>query len=174
MEKKEIFQLYERLYFHEIDAREKLTSRLQIPLTIIFAFVGILAFFVQNYQHRGFSGSAYLFFVLMFLAFLALLAATICFIGSWWNHAYSFLPSAQATEDYRRTLVSHYETYEDADRLTKEAFAEYLETYYISCSSTNTLCNDRRSLRAYYTSTWLIVTAVIAFFAFLVFLWRAL
>jgi hypothetical protein len=173
MNKKDTFRFYEKLYFHEIVVRENLTSRQQIPLTIIIAFVGMLAFFLQNYQHRGFSLSAYLFFVLMFLAFFSLLAATICFVGSWWNHTYSFLPSAQETENYRRALVSHYEPYEDAERVAEEAFADYLETYYISCSSTNTSCNDRRSLRAYYTATWLIATAIIAFFAFLVFLCRS-
>jgi hypothetical protein len=34
-EKKPLSEFYEKLYFHEIDAREKLYSRLNVPLALL-------------------------------------------------------------------------------------------------------------------------------------------
>jgi hypothetical protein len=169
IEKKEIFQLYEKLYFHEIDAREKLNSRLQIPLTLIISFVGLLAFLLQNYKHHGFSAPMFFFFVLIVVSYVALALATFFFIKSWWNHTYSFLPSAQVTEDYRLALIEYYENHENNMQLVSEYFSDYLMTHYIRCSSANTARNDLRSVNLHKTNGTLIVTAIIAFVAFLFF-----
>jgi hypothetical protein len=50
MPKNPLFDLYEKLYFHEIDVREKLSGRLQTPMAIIFSLVGVLAYLLQNFD----------------------------------------------------------------------------------------------------------------------------
>lgn len=167
MEKKDVFQLYEKLYFHEIDSREKLNSRLQTPLTLIVLFVGVLAFLLQNYGHQGFSVAAILFSALVVLSVAALASAAFFFVKSWYNNTYSFLPSAQDTENYRQTLIKFYEPYENGEQLASEHFSDYLMSYYVRYSSANTECNDRRSIYLHKTNSALIVTAAIAFLAFL-------
>jgi hypothetical protein len=37
MKPDQVFELYEKLYFHEVDAREKIAGRLQIPLAILLS-----------------------------------------------------------------------------------------------------------------------------------------
>jgi magnesium-transporting ATPase (P-type) len=169
MEMKDVFQLYEKLYFHEIDSREKLNSRLQTPLTLIVSFVGVLAFLLQNYGHKGFSITSNLFFFLIFLSTVALTFAAVFFVKSWYNNTYSFLPSAQVSEDYRQTLIKLYEPYENGAQLASDYFSSYVMEYYIRYSSANTLCNDRRSIYLHKTNGALITTAAVAFLAFLAF-----
>jgi hypothetical protein len=48
MKRKELFQLYEKLYFHEIDAREKITARQQVPLAILLAMTSVYAFIAKG------------------------------------------------------------------------------------------------------------------------------
>lgn len=169
MEKKEIFQLYEKLYFHEIDSREKLNSRLQTPLTLIVSFVGILAFLLQHYGHQGFSVAAILFAFLIILSAATLAVAIVFFIKSWYNNTYLFLPSAQDTENYRQSLIKLYKPYKSGAQLASEYFSNYLMEYYVRYSSANTECNDRRSIYLHKTNGALILTAVVAFLAFLAF-----
>lgn len=169
MKKKDVVALYEKLYFHEIDSREKLNSRLQTPLTLIVSFVGVLAFMLQNYVHQGFSMYAIAFLLLIFLSATALVCAALHFVRSWYNNTYSFLPSAHETECYRQTLINFYEPYENGEQLASDYFSDYLMDYYVRYSSANTECNDRRSIYLHKTNGALIATALIAFLAFLVF-----
>jgi len=94
MDKKELFQLYEKLYFHEIDAREKLNARLQTPLTLIVSLCGALAFLVQNYAHQSTSVLAVLFIVFASAAAVTLATAMYFFMKSWIGTEYFFLPAA--------------------------------------------------------------------------------
>ena len=174
MERKDVFQLYEKLYFHEIESREKLNSRLQTPITLIVSFVGVLAFLLQNYGHRGFSTAAIVFSVLIISSSVALTVATVFFIRSWYNNTYSFLPAAQLTENYRQSLIKLYEPYENGAQLASDYFSDYVMEYYIRNSSANTECNDRRSIYFHKTNGALIVTAAVTFLAFLAFFFGGL
>ncbi len=169
MEKKDVIALYEKLYFHEIDSREKLNSRLQTPLTLIVSFVGVLAFMLQNYGHQGFSLAAVSFLFLLGLSAIALACAATFFVRSWYNNTYSFLPAAQDTESYRQSLIKLYEPYKNGTQLASDYFSDYLMDYYVRYSSANTECNDRRSIYLHKTNGALIFTALIAFLAFLTF-----
>jgi len=48
----ELKEFYEKLYFLEAEARDKIHSRLQLPLTLILAIIGAVAFLLQNYDSQ--------------------------------------------------------------------------------------------------------------------------
>lgn len=162
--------MYEKLYFHEIESREKLNSRLQITLTFIVSFIGVLAFMFQNYEHQNFSSLEILFILLFVASILGILIAIYFFIRSWHNNIYTFIPAASDTDKYHSELQKLYEPYgKKGEKLIEDYFEDYISSQYIKCSSANTECNDRRSIYVHKTNTALIVTAIIAFFAFLIF-----
>ena len=163
MTRDDLFHLYERLYFHEIDMREKLNSRMQIPLAIIVAQITLL-----GYVLKGLTNIKNDFYGISTIIFLAcaifLIAASIYyFIRSWYNYEYSFLPAANKTEEYRSLLLKTYSGYEDCDLLVENALKDYLYNYYADCSTVNTNNNDRRSIYIHKTSKYLIATFVIIF-----------
>jgi hypothetical protein len=135
MDKKELFQLYEKLYFHEIDAREKLNSRLQTPLTLIVSLIGALAFLVQNYAHRSSSLLAIFFIIFASMAASSLATAMYFFMRSWIGTEYFFLPSALESETYRQQLIQHYAPYETDGEWSSAAFTAYVMDYYVEYSS---------------------------------------
>jgi hypothetical protein len=169
MDNKELFQLYEKLYFHEIEAREKLNSRLQTPLTLIVSLAGALAFLLQNYAHPGFTFASTFFIFLASSGFLALAIATYYFKTSWIGTNYEFLPSAAVSEAYRQQLIAHYSSYETAGELSSREFTNYVMSYYVDYSSKNTDANDQRSLNIHKSNTWIVNSAALALAAFLVF-----
>ena len=48
MNQDQLFLFYEKLYFQELDRREKLSARLNVPLAVMVATVGFLSFMLNN------------------------------------------------------------------------------------------------------------------------------
>lgn len=172
MLKNPLFDLYEKLYFHEIEVREKLGGRLQAPMAIIVSLVGLLGFLLQNLDKQQATAAANL--TLVFVVFLvacatALLCAGYFFIRSWYGNTYAFLPTAEDTENYRKILESTYAEYKGGDNLAEKNLNDYLCSYYIKCSTQNTRCNDQRSLNLHKTNSTLIVATLLAVFSYLPF-----
>jgi hypothetical protein len=172
MRRQEISEFYQRLYWHDIEAREHLNNRLQTPLAIIVALAGLLGFMLQNYEHKNFNWTTSSFVALAVLASSALVVATTLFVLSGYRHAYNFLPRADTIEAHRLALDSHYSAYPSVPTAASDAFDafdDYLRDRYIEYSSINTSLNDERSTKLHQTNTAIICTATFLAGAFLVF-----
>jgi hypothetical protein len=164
-----LFEFYEKLYFHEIDMREKLSARIQVPLAVFISLVGALAFMLQNYEDTVHNQASYFFILFLAASSLALLVSLYFFIRSWYGHTYSFLPTAQKTESYREELCKTYNEYEDGKTIAENHLDEYLCNYMITCSSINTEVNDARAWYFHKLSGWLIIVALLLLISFLFF-----
>lgn len=156
MTKDELFAFYEKLYFHEIDMREKLNGRTQIFLAIIAAQFSLVTFLVNNTKNIEVRGAGDAYLVLLFATILYLCAALFYFVRSWYNYEYAFLPAANATEEYRNLLIETYKKYDNAVSLVENVLKDYVSKYYAECSTQNTLNNDQRTRHFHNTATSLI------------------
>ena len=154
MNKEELYKFYEKLYFHEIDSREKINSRLQIVLAIIVGQISIVGYILKSFDKYEFSFIVFLLGVT--LVFLGL--AIMRFVFSWYNYEYEFLPTAKDTEDYRDTLLDTYKDFDNCDYLVEDALKNYIYNYFIECSTRNTLNNDTRSVNLHKTASNLIIS----------------
>lgn len=48
MNQEQLFAFYEKLYFQELERREKLSARLNVPLAILVAVIGFLSFMLNS------------------------------------------------------------------------------------------------------------------------------
>lgn len=163
MENNKLFELYEKLYFHEIDMREKLNGRLQLPLAVLISVIGALAFMLRNFSNSGNNKMLVFFIVMYVLSWLFVIFGINYFIRSWYGYEYAFLPSALETENYRQKLIETYKEYDDCEKLVDKYFSEYLKKYYIECSSKNTENNDKRSLFLHFTNRNIVIGAIFVF-----------
>ncbi|MCK7598179.1 hypothetical protein M0G74_12925 [Microbulbifer sp. CAU 1566] len=163
------FELYEKLYFHEVEAREKISSRLQIPLALLLSITSVYALLVKGVSFEN--GSFWnLCFGGVFLISLGFFITSLSyFVRSFYGHTYEFIPSALTTENYRNQLIETYSAYSECDELVKRHFNDYLFRYYNECSSANTAVNDKRSEFLHKCNTYLILTALPLATAFLIF-----
>lgn len=169
MAKNPLYDLYEKLYFHEIEVREKLGGRLQTPMAIIVSLIGVLAFLIQNFDSEHLTTPAMAFLILLILSTVVLVVAIYFFVRSWYGNTYDFLPSADDTEQYRQLLQKTYEQYKDGDVLAEEYLYEYLCSNYIKCATQNTQCNDKRSLNIHKMNGTVIISTVLIALSVMVF-----
>lgn len=163
------FELYEKLYFHEVEAREKISARLQIPLALLLSITSVYAILIKgiSLDNTGLWNAIFgLFFIVSAVLFVK---SVSCFVRSFYGHTYEFIPSALTTENYRKELIDTYSKYDECDELVEKYFNEYIFSYYNECSSANTLVNDKRSEYLHKCNTYLILTALPLAVAFLIF-----
>lgn len=168
MDQKDLFNLYEKQYFHELEAREKILNRLQIPLAVIVSFVSF-----YGYIAKGVDLSLDMWNVLLYALLLVstgLFALSLYnFIRAFFNHTYGLIPTALETEDYREKLTEHYKGYPASGQLVEDAFDNYLYRYYAECATANTRINDRRSSFIHNCNKWLVFNLPFLFMTFLIF-----
>ena len=166
MNTNELFIFFEKSYFHEIERHEKITARLQIPLTIVAVVLGFLAFMLRN-KEPSISDAT---FVVLFSISSVLIAISItCFIISWYSYKYKLLPTSNSTYNYREELIEIYKDFDERDELVEKYFNEYLFNYYRDFSSTNMLINDKKAFYLYLTNLFLIFSIIFAFATYLPF-----
>ncbi|MEO5347699.1 MAG: hypothetical protein H7834_15170 [Magnetococcus sp. YQC-9] len=161
VEDKEIFQLYERLYFHEIDVREKLNYRLQLPLALIITLLGVLGSFIQHFHHHQFSYFEIGFWLFFFISTAMLGRAIFFFSKAWINNSYFLLPTSREIDKYRKSFVDLFKDHHQGQVLTRNGFSQYLIHSYIENASINADCNVRRSGYLNRTGMTLIITAIL-------------
>lgn len=161
MTRDERFQLYEKLYFHEIERREKINARLSLPLAAVLANVGLLSFLL-NSQSRPVGLLGTTFWILFAASTVALLAGAWFFRKAWFGHTDKLLPTADEIEKYHNKLVSTYGEFAEKDDLVKEHFCNFLFDYYKRFSSANAVNNDQRSYNVYRANAALTVAVLLA------------
>ncbi|MBT9462145.1 MAG: hypothetical protein IV084_10875 [Rugosibacter sp.] len=167
MNQDQLFQLYEKLYFHELDRREKLSARLNIPLVVLVAIIGFLSFMLNN-APRDIEATARILFWVFFVAACVATAMGVWFFkASWFGHTDKLLPTANETENYRQTLIKLYEEFEERDELVQAALKAYFYDYYMKFSSENTTNNDARAYHLYLATYAITVAVLLAFIAFI-------
>ncbi len=166
MNKEKLFQLYEKLYFDEIERREKIYSRLQLPLAILILIFGILAYMLQNASYSAFTIAVYSFWVLFLIACGCFSLTTLFFKRSWLGYTYRLLPTPEDTEKYRKDCIDLYKDYENCDELVDGAIFQYLFDAYVDYSSWNMANNDARSLNLEKTGKSLLITFLFCILTF--------
>lgn len=167
MDSNKLFNLYEKQYYHEIEARDKLNSRLQIPLAVLVAIVGFMGFMLQNRSSEVAGLAVWIFWVFYLAASISTVFAIIFFRKSWFGHTDKLLPTAKQSEEYRYELIELYSKYENKDELVKDGMRKYLYDYFVQFSSINTINNDSRSYNLYKMTVSLTIATMCSFAAFI-------
>jgi hypothetical protein len=169
MKPDQVFALYEKLYFHEVDAREKIAGRLQIPLAILLSITSIFAIFLKGADFTNYSEWNLAFFFLVVISLIFHVTSACYFIRSFYGHSYEFIPSAVSSEEYRQTLITTYSEYSDCDALVEKHFKEYLFKYFSECATQNTKVNDQRSEFLHKCNTYFVINLIPLILAFVIF-----
>lgn len=167
MNQEKLFLLYEKLYFQELERREKLSARLNVPLAILVAVFGFLSFMLNKAPIAILGWSSFLFWAFFLLASCAAAVGAWFFKASWFGHTDKLLPTATETEAYRSELISFYNDFDEKEQLVESSLQKYLYDYYQQFSSENTVNNDARAYHLYQATYAITVAVVLAFSAFI-------
>ncbi|MGF1788694.1 hypothetical protein L4D00_23135 [Photobacterium swingsii] len=180
MRKEKLFDLYEKLYFHEMEVREKIVGRVQVNFALVATGYTIISYMVRMLD---FEQNQYLINTFFFLVVLSLLLSGFCLndlIRAFWGNEYQGIPSPLETDKYREEVLVHSAAitkynadYPDNTQPavnSEELVTDYLYGKYRDCSAHNTEANDIRSARIHHSFKWLLISAVPFILASMVFI----
>jgi len=166
MNQEQLFLFYEKLYFQELERREKLSARLNVPLAILVAVIGFLSLMLNNAPVGVSSWLVFLFWAFFVTACCATAVGAWFFKASWFGHTDKLLPTANETEAYRSQLIDLYKEFDEREKLVEDALKQYLYNYYKQFSSENTVNNDSRAYHLYLATYAITVAVLLAFSTF--------
>ena len=146
MNKEQLFQLYKQLYFDEIERREKIESRLQLPLAIMVVIFGILTYMLQHVCDYRSDFASFLFWIFFAISCGCFILSILFFARSWLGYKYRLLATPESTEKYRAECIELYKNYENCDKLVDKAIYQYFFNAYVEYSTWNMANNDTKML----------------------------
>jgi len=163
MNKKELREFYLNSYYKELDTREHLNSRLQFPLVIIIALIGVISYLTPE-SKPDYCIYEFVVLLIIYLATLISLAkAIIHFVKSYYNKKYELMSYLDKFDNYGKDLLDYSSENGDNDKGVTSEFIEYIEKEIIDCTSINSQTNDFRNNQIHFTNKWLIITSILLF-----------
>jgi hypothetical protein len=163
---RELDELYEKIYFHEIDGRDKVAQRLQLPLVTFLALAGFIGHMLQNVVRSNEVVAANWFWSLLGLAVIGLLFAAIYFVKSVIGKTYSYLPDPEDWVRHHEECVALYTDYDNADELVVAAIKKNVVATYIKCGTKNGAINAEKASYVFIILRCLVATALFTFGAY--------
>lgn len=170
MDEKERFAFYEKVYFYELERKEKLFARLNMPLAMLVATVTFLSYMLNSAPTTADGASGVFFWVFYLCAGFSAVIGGAYFRLSWSLRDFDKgLPTSLDLELHRRSYTDNYEAYWDSEDEAHANFRRVVLDYYIEGATVNAENNDRRG--AYLKSlancvTMALLLAMLSFFPF--------
>ena len=162
MDKTELTKIYERLYFHELDRRDKIAARQATPLGALVGLIAIIAFLLNNKPAFPTQHVAASFWLTLGATVIALAIGAWHFRVSWLAHNERHVATAAEIDDYHNQLEAHYAREHNASELVDREFSNYLLDTYRRSATTNAQNNDSRSDSLHKAGTWLTIAACLS------------
>lgn len=158
-------KFYEKQYNQELDRKEKINARLNLPLAISVALIGLLSYLIKSAPLELNSNWSYLFWLLFLSSITSIFFAFYYFRQCWFGHTDQLIPTADVIENYYVSLLNHYSKYPNSSKNIENEFKEFIKNSFMNYATTNATNNDKRSFKLYKTTVSLTFSLVFAFFS---------
>lgn len=147
MDDKERFAFYEKVFYQELDRKEKLYARLSMPLAMLVAIVTFLSYMLSKAPTTE-DGTASVFFWMFYLSTCVMLLIGALYFRAAWSLRDSDrgLPTLMELETHRRSFRDDYEKYWDTPEEADAHFKSLVLNYFIEGATVNTENNDKRGI----------------------------
>lgn len=164
------FAFYEKIYFYELERKEKLISRLNLPLAILGVLLSFLSYMLGNApsSEDGFAGVSFWIFYLS--AVFCLLCGAYYFRSSWQLRNFDRgLPTLSELERYRADATAHFAIHGENDDDAETYFKTIILSYYIEGATVNTVNNDKRGAKLVSLANYVTLTMILSVLSFVPF-----
>lgn len=149
METKKRIDYYEKIYLFEVERREKLNARLNVPMAAIVALLGFISYLLNvNFLNTSVCLKS-VFFLLIALSLISIILSCYHFKNCWSGLIDRFMPTAKEIEAYHVKLEENYKGDDEKDNLIEQYFNQFLLESYSEYASYNSKNNDYRSTQLY-------------------------
>ena len=170
MNSDKLFDLFEKIYFHEMEVREKLIFRVQINFALVATGYAIISYMVRMLDF-----DQDLSLVKLFVSFtvVSIILSILCLknlVQAFWGNVYQGMPSPKEIDSYKNELEKHsaeiseynlqYPDHAQTEINVNEQLKSYMYEKYRDCSSHNTDVNDCRGAHIHQSFKWLLISAI--------------
>lgn len=181
MKKEKTLDFYEKLYFSEIENKDKIHTRAQAEFGLIVITVTILTYLTKNTSFDNYSILASIVFFLTTISFLFVLYSSLLLKDVIWGNEFRYCPAPLALHTHHQDLIKYEEDYKDYcnnigvaynnDHNPEEKLWDFIHQEIRECCSWNTDINEQRSSKLYESTKYLVwswIPIIIAVIIFLV------
>ncbi|HDY7993030.1 TPA: hypothetical protein ACGUT0_003670 [Vibrio vulnificus] len=170
MYKDDEFVFYEKLYYHELESKQKIDLRLQSLIVFTAAWLNAVAYILQTIDLNE-STMTLLFFYNLITLYCVFIVRSLYFsISSFYGSVYQYLEKPSVFRNYYN---EYYDYCKDNNKSTKEAKNElklFIMDSITSCTDNNSNLNDLRSKNAFEATRWLVYSFAPFTLAFVIFI----
>lgn len=164
------FTFYEKIYFYELERKEKLISRLNLPLAILGVLLSFLSFMLSKAPTPSDGYLGIFFWIFYLCAIISLLCGVYYFKSSWQLRDYDKgLPTLNALEGYRADATAHFSVHGENEDDAEIYFKAVILNYYIEGATVNTENNDKRGKNLTSLASYVTLTMILSVFSFVPF-----
>ncbi len=170
MDNKERLGFAEKVYYYELERKEKLIVRLSLPLAILVALLSFFSYMLDKAPTTSVGGVAVFFWVFYWYACICLAVGVWNFWRAWNLRVFDkALSTLEEIEAYRVSMLKLYAEFEDGVEETDKQMSIFIYNQYVTGATTNALNNDRRLEYLNKLSTFMAVTMLLALLSFIPF-----
>lgn len=174
-------EFYEKLYFYEIENKDKIHNRAQASLGLFVIAMTVLTYLAKNTTYDDHHCLTIIVLTLVTISFGMIIVSCILMIRVIWKNQFRYCPHASNLNEYNLQLITHekdYKKYSDDYELEYDGsqdanvlMLEYLHSEIIECATHNSTINEVRtkklygSLQIFFCSLLPLIIAVVLFLA---------
>lgn len=165
---KERLELYKAMYYYELDVKEKINSRVSIPLGVITLLLGGGFYFVKDIFDFADGGLKSIYIFLLSLYIIFIIASVISLICSYYGYEYHYLQKSSDIEKYIVDIKKYYEENYDVyfkkpggpskECLIEKDVKEFLIKSFIDTTQNNQELNFNKLKKQRYAILFIILT----------------
>lgn len=180
MNRDKLFELYEKLYFSEIETKDKLHARVQVVFSLIVISVTILTYLTKNISFEYCWQLSLGVVILIFCSFIAIGYSCLRLQKAFWGNKFRYVTTPKELNAYREQLVKYeidfIEYCLDNDIQYRnehepgEVFRKHILNELTDCTDWNTRQNEDRSSEIFESIKWFFISLVPLVLAVAIFL----
>lgn len=157
------------MFYHEIDQKEKINTRVAFPVGILTLLIGGLIYFINNLHSLTPGFWLTTFYVALGIYSLTVILAIIFVIQAYYGYEYAYLPKATDIHAFTLYFANRYDQYSDyykQNGVSKESYIEecveekIAELYKVAIDDNMEL--NAKKLKLLRCVGWLLVIALVA------------
>lgn len=173
-EKPDWLNFYKTMYEHEVDMKEKITTRSQIVFTFVIALITVSTYMLRMLDTSQNPCATFLFYIASAFFYVFLAYTFYGAVRAFWGNEFRYLASAGDLSNYwkeleqwkadTRAFVKSTEEgnvkAEHLDKEVREDFQRHLVAEYINCADHNCKVNQKRQRRLHLSFGCLLLSLI--------------
>lgn len=170
MDDKERLDFAEKVYYYELERKEKLIARLSLPLAILVALLSFFSYLLDKAPSTADGIVGVFFWISYWYACICLAVGVWNFWRAWNLRVFDkALSTLEDIDAYRVQVLKLYADFDDGEEETNKQMSIFIYNQYVTGATTNALNNDRRLECLNELFTFMAATILFALLSFVPF-----